>query len=68
LLALAVKEFDVFITIDRHLTRDHRPPAPLAIVGLTALDNRVETVCALVPEIMRALERIRPSDVARVGR
>jgi uncharacterized protein DUF5615 len=68
LLALAVKEFDVFITIDRRLARDHRPPMPLATVVLTAVNNRVETIGALVPEILRTLEKIRPGDVARVGR
>lgn len=68
LLALAAKEFEVFITIDRRLSRDHRPPPPLAIVTLTAINNRVETVRALAPEILRALGTIRPGDVVRVGR
>jgi predicted nuclease of predicted toxin-antitoxin system len=68
LLALAAKEFEVFITIDRRLPRDHQPPSPLAIVALTAVNNRVETIRALVPEILRALGTIRPGDVARVGR
>jgi len=63
-----VKDFDIFITIDRRLARDHRPPMPLAIVVLTAVNNRVEPICALVPEILRTLEKIRPGGVARVGR
>jgi hypothetical protein len=67
LLGVAAKEFDVFITIDRRLIEDHKPPAPLSIVSLKAVNNRVETIRKLAPEILRALTTIRPGQVVKVG-
>jgi len=67
LLDLARDKFDVFLTIDRRLPRDHRPPPTLAIVGLVAVNNRVETLRALVPGILIALQKIRPGEVVTVS-
>jgi predicted nuclease of predicted toxin-antitoxin system len=67
LLGMAAKEFEVFITIDRRLTENHVPPPSLAIVALKAVNNRVETLRPLVPEVLRVLTTIRPGQVVRVG-
>jgi hypothetical protein len=67
LLGLAAREFDVFITIDRRLTEDHKPPPSLAIVSLMAKNNRVETIRQLAPEILRSLTMVQPGQVVKVG-
>jgi hypothetical protein len=67
LLGLAAKEFDVFITIDRRLTENYTAPPSLAIVSLKAVNNRVETVRQLAPEILRVLTTVRPGQVVKVG-
>jgi len=67
LLRLAAGKFDVFVTIDRRFARDNRPPPSLAIISLTAPNNRVETLRKLVPEILRNLPNITPGKVIKVG-
>ena len=55
LLSRAAVEFDVLITGDQSM-QDQQNLAghDLGLVVVAALNNRVETICALAPQILRA--------------
>ncbi len=68
LLALASRECDVFVTVDRHVTAPRgRVPSRLAIIVLLARSNRFEDLRPLVPALLRALGEIQPGEVMKVG-
>ncbi len=56
LLALAVGEFDVMVTVDRNLAyQQNREALPLPVVILRASDNTTEVLAVLVPEVLSLL-------------
>ena len=56
LLALAEKEFDVFITVDRNLSFEQNlPKFDLAVVVLKAYSNRLSDLKPFVPKILELL-------------
>ena len=56
LLQLAQTEFDVFITIDNNLSAEQNIRRfDLAIIVLSAPNNRLETLKPLIPKIKEAL-------------
>jgi len=58
LLALAERDFDAFITVDRNLTSQQTIAGlHLAIVVLRAQSNRLAHLQALVPELLRRLDQ-----------
>jgi hypothetical protein len=67
LLQLMVGVFDVFITIDGNL-EDQRQLAiqPVAFVVLAAINNKLETLLPLMPDVRAALETIQPGQVVKV--
>ncbi len=68
LIRMALGQFDVFVTVDLNLTfQQNLSTTELGIVLLVALDNRLETLSPLIPEVETALRTIRPGDVIRVG-
>jgi hypothetical protein len=67
LLQLAATKFDVFITIDKHIQRDQKVPGTLAVITVKARTNRIQSLRPLVPELLRAIERVRPGTFERVG-
>ena len=68
LLALAATRFDVFLTMDRNLEFQQNLAAlPIAILVIEALSNRIAHLRPLVPEILRALNSVRPKSLRRVG-
>jgi len=67
LLSLASGQFSVFITVDKHVERQQKLPADLAVVTIRARTNRIESLRPLVPEILSVLEDIRPGSFVRVG-
>jgi len=40
---------------------------PIAVIVLVAVNNRIETLRPLVPEVLEALKSIRPGQLVRVG-
>jgi hypothetical protein len=53
LLALAEKEFDVFITVDRNLSfQQNLPKFSLAVLVLHARSNRLADLIPLVPQVL----------------
>ena len=68
LLALAAKEFDVFVTVDRNLSFQQNLPAfSIAVIVLRARTNRLADLEPLVPELLRCISTARPGAVTEVG-
>ncbi|MFO1372167.1 MAG: DUF5615 family PIN-like protein [Candidatus Competibacteraceae bacterium] len=64
LLALAEKEFDVFITVDRNLScQQHLPKFNIAILVLHAPSNRLDDLKILVPKMIAALPDLETGKV-----
>ena len=60
LLALAEKEFEVFVTVDRNLSfQQHLPKFKIAVLVLSARSNRLVNLQPLVPKILAALPTLR---------
>ncbi|HEY0083952.1 MAG TPA: DUF5615 family PIN-like protein [Pyrinomonadaceae bacterium] len=68
LLALAVAEFDAFLTIDQNLKyQQNLQTFPIAILLLVARNNRLKTLLPLMPDIREALAEIKAGEFIRVG-
>ena len=68
LLQRAALEFDCFLTSDRNLQFQRRVDAlPLAVLVIHPLDNRVETLRALMPAVRSALGAIGSRELKVVG-
>lgn len=60
LLALAEKEFDIFVTVDRNLSfQQHLPRYNIAIIVLRARSNRLHDLRPLVPKLLDMLPMAR---------
>jgi len=56
LLALAAREFDVFVTVDRNLSFQQNLPAfAIAVIVLRARTNRLSDLQALVPNLLACI-------------
>ena len=68
LLALAEKEFDVFVTVDRNLSFQQRiPKFKIAVLIVRARSNRLEDLLPLTPRILSVLPKCKPSQSTTVG-
>lgn len=68
LLALAAAQFDLFVTMDRHIEfQQNRSALPIAVLVVMARTNRIEDVRPLVPDILETLNHIAPRALHRVG-
>lgn len=57
LLALAAKEFDAFITVDKNLSyQQNLKVVPLPVIVLRVKANRLPHMMPLVPELRKVLE------------
>lgn len=69
LLKRASGLIDAFVTIDGNLQYQQNVSGlPFGIVVVGALSNRVQDVIPLAPEILTALEQVRPGAVEVIGR
>jgi predicted nuclease of predicted toxin-antitoxin system len=67
LLDRASHQFDVLITIDSSIPfQQNLDTTRMALVVLSAQTNRIEDVAPLVPQILDALQTIKPGDVVRI--
>jgi predicted nuclease of predicted toxin-antitoxin system len=66
-LALASREFDIFITPDRDLRfqQDQRMIS-IGVIVLECRSNRMEQLLPLVPSLKQAIMKVRPGKVAHV--
>ena len=64
LLALAEKEFDVFLTVDRNLAfQQNLPRYNLAVIVLRAQSNRLQDLRPLVPKLLELLPTAKLGEV-----
>jgi hypothetical protein len=64
LLALAEKDFDAFVTVDRNLSFQQRLPRfAIAVVILRARSNRLVDLRPLVPRLLEALSGAKRGEV-----
>lgn len=69
LLALAEKEFDAFITVDRKLSAQQDPAKfQIAVLLLRARTNRLQDIRPLVPELLKTIERATAGALTTVGK
>ncbi|MFN0198219.1 MAG: DUF5615 family PIN-like protein [Planctomycetaceae bacterium] len=69
LLRLAASEFDVFLTADQNLQyQQNLSTLPLSIIVLIAPDNKLETLCLLVPEVLDHLANLPLRSLVNVGK
>ena len=68
LLALAAKEFDVFVTVDRNLSfQQHLPAFEIAVIVLRAVSNRLADLQPLIPELLASIPKAKRGAVTYVG-
>jgi hypothetical protein len=68
LLALAAKDFDVFVTVDRNLSfQQNLPEFEIAVVVLRSRSNRLADLRPLVPALLAALTAAKPGVATFVG-
>jgi hypothetical protein len=68
LLTLAAAQFDVFITVDRNLPKQHNIASYcLAVVILVAMSNRLADIQPLVPAVLANLNSLKPGDVMEIN-
>ena len=67
LLALAAKEFEVFVTVDRNLSFQQNLPAfAIAVVVLRARSNRLADLKPLLPELLARIASAKKGAVEYV--
>ncbi len=67
LLSLARGEFDAFLTADQNLQyQQSLSESDIPIVVLGAQTNRFDDLKSLIPDVLSALEKIRPGEVISV--
>ena len=68
LLALAAKEFDVFVTVDRNLSfQQNLPVFTIAVIVLRAPSNRLADLQPLVLELLACIPSAKRGAVTYVG-
>ena len=68
LLALAAKEFEVFVTVDRNLSFQQNLLAfAIAVIVLRARSNRLADLKPLVPELLACIPSAKRGTVQYVG-
>ena len=68
LLALADKDFDVFVTLDRNIPfQQNLAGKKIAILIIRAASSDLDDIRPLVPEAIAALKSIKPQQIVEVG-
>ena len=67
LLQRAAGSFAAFLTIDKHIEQREQIPGALAVITIRARSNRIQSLRSLVPEILEALQDLKPGRSVRVG-
>jgi hypothetical protein len=67
-LSLAAAEFDVFVTVDRNLSKQHDlSQFNIAVVVLIARSNRLSDLLPLIRQLLSTLNTARSGEVAEVS-
>lgn len=68
LLALAAIRFDVFLTADQNIEyQQNLATLPLAVFVLVVVNNRIESIAPLIPELLLKLNSHAPRSLQRIG-
>lgn len=68
LLALAEKDFDIFLTVDRNLSfQQHLPKFVIAVIVLRAVSNRLSDLKPVVPKLLESIPGVERGTVTYVG-
>jgi predicted nuclease of predicted toxin-antitoxin system len=68
LLALAEKDFEVFVTVDRNLSfQQHLPRYTIAVIVLRARSNRLQDLRPLVPKLLEMLPKAKGGEALWVS-
>lgn len=68
LIGFAADHFDVFVTVDRNLPKQHDITRyDLAIVVLVASSNRLSDLLPLVPRLLATLNDVQPGQAIEVS-
>jgi hypothetical protein len=68
LLALAAKQFDVFVTVDRNLSAQQNLSAfAIAVIVIRARSNRLADLRPLIPALLTAIGSAQPGVVTTIG-
>ena len=68
LLALAEKEFEVFLTADRNLSfQQNTTKFQIAVVVLVAGSTQLNKTLPLMPKVLAVLPQLKPGQVASVS-
>jgi len=68
LLELAEKEFDLFITVDRKISRQQDlTKFKIPVLLIRARTNRLEDIRPLVPELLKTLDGVKAGTLTTVG-
>src|SRR5437870_3485210 len=69
LLQAASSQFDVLVTVDRKLVRQHNvADFNISVIVVVAISNRYANLAPLVPQIVKALTTVKPGEVVEVSR
>jgi predicted nuclease of predicted toxin-antitoxin system len=68
LLTLAASQFDVFLTADQNLEHQQNlATLPISVIVLVVRNNRIESIDALIPQLLNALRSRSPNRLMRIG-
>jgi hypothetical protein len=68
LLALAAKQFDIFVTVDRNLSfQQNLVSFSLGVIVLRAHSNRLADLRKLVPDLLAAIDTAKPGFATTIG-
>src|SRR5260370_42662391 len=68
LLALAAREFDIFVTVDRNVSfQQNLTTLPIPVIVLRAPTNRLADLRLLVPDLLMPLRSAKPGSATIVG-
>lgn len=68
MLALAEKDFEVFITIDKNIRyQQNISRHKIAVLIIRAASNDLDDIGPHVPHALAALETVKPGEIAEVG-
>ncbi len=60
-------KYEVLLTIDKRMGREHKIPHDVAVITIRARSNRIQDLKPLVPEILQALKEARVGNAISVG-
>ena len=68
LLREASQEFQVLLTGDQSLAfQQNLTTWPIAVIVMVAVNDRIETLRPLIPDVLEAFKTIRPGELVRIG-